>query len=54
MLKSSIAIHLSRDFPHASDMVRCEDKLPKVAAYAAKRAMRIVRGKKGPESHTAE
>ena len=28
------AIHLSRDIPEASNMVRCEDKLPVVAKYA--------------------
>ena len=37
------AIHLSRDIPAASNMVRCEDKLPKVAAYAAAREMKIVK-----------
>ena len=36
------AIHLTRDMPAASDMCRCEDKLPKVAAYAAKRAGKIL------------
>ena len=37
------AIHLSRDIPDASNMVRCEDKLPKVAAYAAQRELKIIR-----------
>ena len=32
----------TRDVPAASDMCRCEDKLPKVAAYAAKRAGKIL------------
>ena len=36
------AIHLTRDVPEASDMCRCEDKLKKVGAYAAKRAGRIL------------
>ena len=36
------AIHLTRDIPHASDMVRCEDKLGKVGAYALKRAVKII------------
>ena len=36
------AIHLRRDMPEASNMCRCEDKLPKVAAYAAKRAGKIL------------
>ena len=37
------AIHLSRDIPDASNMVRCEDKLPKVAAYAAQREIKILK-----------
>ena len=48
------AIHLTRDVPHASDMVRCEDKLPKVGAYAIKRMAKIALGRKGPTEHTAE
>ncbi len=36
------AIHLTRDLPHASDMIRCEDKMGKVGAYALKRMFRIV------------
>ena len=39
------AIHLSRDLPDASNMVRCEDKLPVVAKYAAQREMKILFGK---------
>ena len=39
------AIHLSRDIPDASNMVRCEDKLPKVAAYAAEREIKIIKNK---------
>ena len=35
------AIHLERDMPAASTMVRCEDKIKPVAAYAAKRAAKI-------------
>ena len=35
------AIHLTRDLPHASDMVRAEDKLGKVGAYAIKRMLKI-------------
>ena len=34
------AIHLSRDLPDASNMIRCEDKLPVVAGYAVKRIAR--------------
>ena len=42
------AIHLSRDLPEASTMVRCEDKMGKVGAYAIKRAGKILFGKKEP------
>ena len=40
------AIHLTRDLPEASTMVRCEDKMGKVGAYAIKRAGKILFGKK--------
>lgn len=36
------AIHLTRDLPHASDMVRCEDKLGKVGGYALKRMFKVI------------
>ncbi len=36
------AIHLTRDIPEASTMVRAEDKFKKVGPYAAKRAVKIV------------
>jgi NADPH-dependent glutamate synthase beta subunit-like oxidoreductase/Fe-S-cluster-containing hydrogenase component 2 len=36
------AIHLSRDLPDASNMVRCEDKILPVAAYAAQRELKIL------------
>ena len=42
------AIHLTRDLPEASTMVRCEDKMGKVGAYAIKRAGKILFGKKEP------
>ena len=35
------AIHLSREFPEASRMVRAEDKLKLVGPYALKRGMKI-------------
>ena len=35
------AIHLTRDVPQASEMVRAEDKLKKIGPYAAKRAAKI-------------
>ena len=41
------AIHLSRDVPEASKMVRCEDKFGPIGKYAAKRSVNIVfKGKK--------
>ena len=40
------AIHLSRDLPDASRMIRCEDKLPVVAKYAAQREFRILTSRK--------
>ena len=40
------AIHLSRDLPDASRMIRCEDKLPVVAKYAAQREFKILFKKK--------
>ena len=36
------AIHLTRDLPEASTMVKCEDKLGKVGPYALKRAFKIL------------
>ncbi|MCR5663968.1 MAG: FAD-dependent oxidoreductase [Oscillospiraceae bacterium] len=39
------AIHLQRDVPEASTMVRCEDKVGPMLKYAAKQAVRIVRKK---------
>ena len=35
------AIHLTRDIPVASKMIRCEDKFPYIGAYAAKRGVKI-------------
>lgn len=40
------AIHLTRDLPDASRMIRMEDKLKLVAPYAAKRGMKILLNKK--------
>ena len=42
------AIHLTRALPEASTMIRCEDKMGKVGAYAIKRAGKILFGKKEP------
>ncbi len=41
------AIHLHRDNPEASTMMRAEDKVKAVLPYAAKRGIRILRGKVG-------
>lgn len=40
------AIHLERDLPDATRMIRCEDKLKLVAPYAAQRQMKILFKKK--------
>ena len=40
------AIHLSRDLPDASNMIRCEDKMGAVAKYAAKREAKILLNRK--------
>ena len=36
------AIHLERDLPDASRMIRAEDKMKLIAPYAAKREMKIL------------
>ena len=41
------AIHLSRDLPEASKMIRCEDKIGLVGGYALKRGFKILTGRKG-------
>ena len=43
------AIHLVRDHPECSTMVKSEDKFKAILPYAAKRAMKICFGKKTPE-----
>ncbi len=40
------AIHLTRDVPAASTMIRAEDKVKAILPYAAKRGIRILRGGK--------
>ena len=37
------AIHLERDVPEASNMVRCEDKVGPMLKYAGKQAIKIIR-----------
>ena len=39
------AIHLQRDVPEASTMVRCEDKVGPMLKHAAKQSIRIIRKK---------
>jgi 4Fe-4S binding domain. len=43
------AIHLHRDHPEVSTMVRSEDKFKAIIPYMAKRAMKIVFSKKTDE-----
>ena len=40
------AIHLTRDIPDGSRMVRAEDKMKAILPYAAKRQIKIIRNKK--------
>ena len=40
------AIHLQRDVPEASNMVRCEDKVGPMLKHAAKQSINIIRKKK--------
>ncbi len=40
------AIHLFRDLPGATKMIRCEDKFGPIGAYALKRGFNILRGAK--------
>ncbi len=40
------AIHLTRDIPEASTMIRCEDKIASVGKYAAQRELKIIRKKR--------
>ena len=40
------AIHLQRDVPEASNMVRCEDKVGPMLRHAAKQSINIIRKKK--------
>lgn len=44
------AIHLTRDIPEASNMVRCEDKIGPVGKYALKRQMKILFKKKDTDA----
>ncbi len=41
------AIHLHREHPEASTMIKYEDKLPAIGKYALKRAIKIKFGKRG-------
>lgn len=44
------AIHLERDVPEASTMYKAEDKIKAVLPYAAKRGIKILRGKKAAKA----
>ena len=48
------AIHLKRDHPECSTMVRSEDKFKAILPYAAKRAVKIVFGKKTEEEKASQ
>ncbi len=48
------AIHLSRDLPEASNLVKSEDKFKVILPYALKRAIKIKFGKKTPEMKASE
>ena len=47
------AIHLFRDHPECSTMVKSEDKFKKILPYAFKRSMKIAFAKKTPEDKVA-
>ena len=40
------AIHLERDVPEASNLVRCEDKVGPMLKHAARQSIRILRKNK--------
>lgn len=48
------AIHLVRDHPEASTMVRSEDKMKAILPYMMKRAIKIQFGKKTPEEKASQ
>ena len=48
------AIHLHREHPECSTMVRSEDKFKKILPYAIKRGFRIVFGKKTAEEKASQ
>ena len=48
------AIHLHRDHPENSKMVKSEDKFKYIIPYAAKRGVKIIFGKKTPEEKASE
>lgn len=48
------AIHLVRDHPNASTMVRSEDKMKAILPYMVKRAVKIKFGKKTPEEKASQ
>lgn len=48
------AIHLHREHPEASTMVKAEDKMGVVLPYALKRGFKVVFGKKTAEEKISE
>ena len=48
------AIHLHRDHPECSKMIRSEDKFKAILPYAIKRGFRILFGKKTPEEKESQ
>ena len=48
------AIHLFRDHPENSTMIKSEDKFKAILPYAAKRAIRIKFGKKSEEEKESQ
>ena len=48
------AIHLVRDHPEMSNLIKSEDKFSAIIPYAAKRAVKIYFGKKTPEEKASQ
>ena len=48
------AIHLHRDHPECSKMMKAEDKFKGIIPYAAKRAVKVVFSKKTPAEKESE
>lgn len=48
------AIHLYREHPECSNLIKSEDKLKAILPYATKRGLKIKFGKKTPEEKEAQ